>query len=37
MQSIVADFMEQGHFARRRKKIRALYATRLGRSAGRSN
>ncbi|MBN3822738.1 PLP-dependent aminotransferase family protein [Burkholderia sp. Ac-20384] len=28
MQSVVADFMEQGHFARHLKKMRALYATR---------
>ncbi|WP_071333458.1 MocR-like pyridoxine biosynthesis transcription factor PdxR [Burkholderia contaminans] len=28
MQSVVADFMEQGYFARHLKKIRALYATR---------
>ncbi|WP_175839815.1 PLP-dependent aminotransferase family protein [Burkholderia contaminans] len=28
MQSVVADFIEQGHFARHLKKMRALYATR---------
>jgi GntR family transcriptional regulator/MocR family aminotransferase len=28
LQSVVADFMEQGHFARHLKKMRALYATR---------
>ncbi|TCW63689.1 PLP-dependent aminotransferase family protein [Burkholderia sp. SRS-25] len=28
MQSVVADFMEQGHFARHLKKMRALYAAR---------
>ncbi|MEK7890738.1 PLP-dependent aminotransferase family protein [Burkholderia contaminans] len=28
IQSVVADFMEQGHFARHLKKMRALYATR---------
>ncbi|OXJ13132.1 PLP-dependent aminotransferase family protein [Burkholderia sp. AU6039] len=28
MQSVVADFMEQGHFARHLKKMRALYASR---------
>ncbi|MDN7934322.1 PLP-dependent aminotransferase family protein [Burkholderia metallica] len=28
MQSVVADFMEQGHFARHLKKMRTLYATR---------
>ncbi|MCA8154190.1 PLP-dependent aminotransferase family protein [Burkholderia contaminans] len=28
MQSVVAEFMEQGHFARHLKKMRALYATR---------
>jgi len=30
MQSVVADFMEQGHFARHLKKMRALYARRRG-------
>lgn len=30
MQSVVADFMEQGHFGRHLKKMRALYATRRG-------
>jgi GntR family transcriptional regulator / MocR family aminotransferase len=30
MQSAVADFMEQGHFARHLKKMRGLYATRRG-------
>ena len=27
---MVADFMEQGHFARHLRKMRALYATRRG-------
>jgi GntR family transcriptional regulator/MocR family aminotransferase len=29
-QAMVADFMEQGHFARHLRKMRALYATRRG-------